>query len=578
LQAPIAPTPRGPAPSIVVVRGGVPWTGLHSELAALELVSSGRWAVEDVVLDSLIVRPSWAGEHGFACEQAALDAGREILRRKPSVILLAPGLRASRSGHLRSVAWPGGGSGLLAAKKLELHSEDVAWMAVAGLLDAILEVKAAGLPAPAFALLMPEAFSTASGRMRLEPYYESHLDALAALPGVSSGAIYQCAWGQHAHAAVPLRLISDIPALLEGCHRGPPVRRAGRGPDGGQRFAYLGPLPGSCECGQAHQRRSTEEALAAEPAEAGTSRQLVQRLGSFLSQRAARPLALFGGEVAALALLEGPPSRGPPVSSRSRGGEKCWRPLDQYIGRNSRFGATTWGNPFKVGRDGDAAACCRAFEELMRKDDVRRCRLVELRGRRLRCHCALEAPCHADVLVRLFCESLLGGEGLVRSAAPGKSLGSAAAAALGAAVLPVASTAPGDSVAPVVVAAAGTSVLPVASAAPGDSVAPVVVAAAGTTSGSVSPAAPSDSVAPVGGADPGRTLGSAPTLRSTKKCSVENPRGKQPTIVPGTGRSLSMYVFWQRCSPTRSVSRPYTSYERRIAATSCRRLSHAGQR
>jgi len=42
----------------------------------------------------------------------------------------------------------------------------------------------------------------------------------------------------------------------------------------------------------------------------------------------------------------------------------------------------------------------------------------------LRCHCASEAPCHADVLVRLFCGSSMAGEEVVRSAAaPGISLG-----------------------------------------------------------------------------------------------------------------------------------------------------------
>jgi len=517
LQAPIVPAPRGIARSILVVRGSVPWTGLHSELVALEAVSSGRWAVEDLVLDSLITRPSWAGERGFACEQAALDASREILRRNPAVVVLAPGLRASRSGHLRSAAWPRGSAELPMRKRLELHSDDVAWMAVAGVLDAIIEVTAADVPAPAFALLMPEAFSTASGRLRLEPFYEAHLDALAGLSGVSTGALYQCAWGSQAQAAVPLRFISNIPALLDGCYPGPPVRRAARGSDGGKRFAYHGPLPSSCECGSAHQRRSTDEALAAEPAEAGTSRRLAQRLGVFLGQQAARPLALFGGESAALTLLEGPPSRGPPVSGRSRGGEKGWRPLDQYVGRNDRYGATTWGNPFKVGRDGDAGACCRAFEDWLRKNGVLWARLKELKGRRLRCHCASEAPCHADVLVRLFCESSREEGGVVRAAAPGNCLGPVAAAVPGVPWDPVASSVPGNLQVPVVAADPGSTRDPVASTVPGNLQVPVVATDLGLSSG---PAAAS--MSPTSGTRPG---GGRPAAREpapgTRSSSVE---------------------------------------------------------
>ena len=69
-------------------------------------------------------------------------------------------------------------------KKAELPLEDLCWAAVAGLLDAILEVIAADLPAPAFVLALPEAFSSVSGRARVEPLYEARLDSLACLPGV----------------------------------------------------------------------------------------------------------------------------------------------------------------------------------------------------------------------------------------------------------------------------------------------------------------------------------------------------------------------------------------------------------
>jgi len=317
-------------------------------------------AVEELSLDSLIVMPSWGGERGFAGVQAALDAARRILQEKPSLLVIAPGVRPVQYGGLRSKAWPRGRPELRPGQKMDLHAEDLLWTAVAGLLDAIREVVSAGLPSPPFVLLMSEAFSTASGRARVEPFFEARLDAVAALPGVCTGAFYQCEWARHDAAGEPLRILTDMPALMEGCHEGPPKRRRRREVDGGSGFAYLGPLPGSCSCGVMHPRRSTAAAKASEPMEAEPSGVLARRIAAFFQQRAAGPSALFGGEQAALALLAGPPSRGPPVPARPTrsGGE--WRPLDLYVGRNDRFGEPTWGNPFKVGKHGDARSCCVA--------------------------------------------------------------------------------------------------------------------------------------------------------------------------------------------------------------------------
>ena len=86
----------------------------------------------------------------------------------------------------------------------------------------------------------------------------------------------------------------------------PPPRAFWKGSDGD------GPLPASCGRGLGRQRRSSAGVVAAEPAEVGTSRLLARRLTAHLECHAARPSALFGGEVAAWALLSGPPSRGPP--------------------------------------------------------------------------------------------------------------------------------------------------------------------------------------------------------------------------------------------------------------------------
>lgn len=64
-----------------------------------------------------------------------------------------------------------------------------------------------------------------------------------------------------------------------------------------------------------------------------------------------------------------------------------------YVGR-----PTKWGNPFKVGDDGQTLEeVLWAYENLFLpgKD------LSELRGKDLACFCSLDQPCHADVLLRL---------------------------------------------------------------------------------------------------------------------------------------------------------------------------------
>lgn len=67
-----------------------------------------------------------------------------------------------------------------------------------------------------------------------------------------------------------------------------------------------------------------------------------------------------------------------------------------YVGRPTR-----WGNPYHVGIAGTAADCVRLYERRYAHDvayqaDVRRA----LAGKDLACWCPLEAPCHADVLLR----------------------------------------------------------------------------------------------------------------------------------------------------------------------------------
>ncbi len=73
-----------------------------------------------------------------------------------------------------------------------------------------------------------------------------------------------------------------------------------------------------------------------------------------------------------------------------------------------------WGNPFKVGVDGDAAECVRKYRDLlfpyshqgnssMEAFYLSEANLTEIRAtlwrKNLACWCALDAPCHADVLL-----------------------------------------------------------------------------------------------------------------------------------------------------------------------------------
>ena len=65
---------------------------------------------------------------------------------------------------------------------------------------------------------------------------------------------------------------------------------------------------------------------------------------------------------------------------------------------------TRWGNPYVVGPDVDRAECVARYRRALQAgelaftvDDARR----HLAGRDLACWCALDVPCHADVLLEL---------------------------------------------------------------------------------------------------------------------------------------------------------------------------------
>lgn len=67
-----------------------------------------------------------------------------------------------------------------------------------------------------------------------------------------------------------------------------------------------------------------------------------------------------------------------------------------YIGRNS-----LWGNPFKIGPDGDRQDVCRQYEDMLKEhpelvQDIK----AQLKGKDLVCFCA-PLQCHGDTILRI---------------------------------------------------------------------------------------------------------------------------------------------------------------------------------
>lgn len=63
-----------------------------------------------------------------------------------------------------------------------------------------------------------------------------------------------------------------------------------------------------------------------------------------------------------------------------------------------------WGNRFVVGRDGSASECVDLYRADLAKPQMQfyRRALAALPGHNLACYCALDAPCHVDVLLDTF--------------------------------------------------------------------------------------------------------------------------------------------------------------------------------
>jgi hypothetical protein len=61
---------------------------------------------------------------------------------------------------------------------------------------------------------------------------------------------------------------------------------------------------------------------------------------------------------------------------------------------------TPWGNPFRIGRDGDRAQVIARYRDWIRFQPDLLARIPSLRGKVLACWCA-PLPCHGDVLAAL---------------------------------------------------------------------------------------------------------------------------------------------------------------------------------
>ena len=79
--------------------------------------------------------------------------------------------------------------------------------------------------------------------------------------------------------------------------------------------------------------------------------------------------------------------------------KKGWRMPDNTVKVDR---STKWGNPFVVGEDAlDARDAVIAFDVAVANQLIDYPNPLDLRGKNLACWCALDAKCHADVLLRM---------------------------------------------------------------------------------------------------------------------------------------------------------------------------------
>jgi len=74
---------------------------------------------------------------------------------------------------------------------------------------------------------------------------------------------------------------------------------------------------------------------------------------------------------------------------------KSLPPNTVYVGR-----PTKWGNPFKIGVDGNRQEVIRKYRQYLLSNPKLLGQLEELKGKDLACWCS-PLPCHGDVLLEL---------------------------------------------------------------------------------------------------------------------------------------------------------------------------------
>jgi hypothetical protein len=83
--------------------------------------------------------------------------------------------------------------------------------------------------------------------------------------------------------------------------------------------------------------------------------------------------------------------------------KKGWRMPENTVIVDRR---SEWGNPYGVGPEQSAAVVVEKFEAfVMRRPEWIEAARQYLRGKNLACWCKLDAPCHADVWIRLANDS-----------------------------------------------------------------------------------------------------------------------------------------------------------------------------
>ena len=97
----------------------------------------------------------------------------------------------------------------------------------------------------------------------------------------------------------------------------------------------------------------------------------------------------------------------PPPPTRGRYCDQTrLEPDDVYIGRGSRrrggkiLAPSQWGNPFRVASCSSLAECPERYRSHLLVSPPLLRQLPNLAGKRLICHCALDAPCHGGVLIK----------------------------------------------------------------------------------------------------------------------------------------------------------------------------------